>query len=77
MSDEYIKRDNVIEKLEFHIPLDLLDDIKNIPAEDVESVVRCKNCINNDKVCGSGVENWCYKRGFNCNPNGFCSEGEE
>lgn len=37
MSD-YIKRENAIEKLEFHIPLDLLDDIKDIPSEDVAPV---------------------------------------
>lgn len=44
MSDEYIKKADAIEKLEFHIPLDLLDDIKDIPSEDVTPVIRCKDC---------------------------------
>ena len=34
MSD-YIKREDAVEKLEFHIPMDLLDDIKDIPSADV------------------------------------------
>ena len=37
MSD-YIKREDAVEKLEFHISMDLLDDIKDIPPADVAPV---------------------------------------
>lgn len=36
--DDYIKREDAIEKLEFHISMDLLDDIKDIPPADVAPV---------------------------------------
>ena len=76
MSD-YIKREDAVEKLEFHISIDLLDDIKDIPPSDVVPVVRCKDCkcwtewANGTGSCSRFALDW-----IGTDADDFCSMGE-
>lgn len=47
-----------------------------LPSAQLE-IIRCKDCINNAKnIGGKNTDNWCYKMGFDCYDNDFCSYGE-
>lgn len=90
MSKEYIEREAAIkhkrimrgvgfsEQDEYLAPAVLVEDIKKIPAADVEEVVRCKNCS-----IGFEVETdhplhpvrkyiYCPDRNEEVEPDGFC-----
>ena len=42
---------------------------------DAEEVVRCEDCINNDRNCGRD-ENWCLNFGYDVDDEDYCSYGE-
>ena len=63
MSD-YIKREDAIEMV--------LEPLSNMPSADVVEVVRCKNCIYNDR-------GWCGAQEYGTRyveDNDYCSYGE-
>lgn len=56
--------------------------VKFAPAEDVEPVVRCKDCINQRELYGDGLksmynEKWCEDQGRIVQENGFCECGAQ
>ena len=75
MSD-YIKREDAIEKLEIHISMDLLDDIKDIPSADVapvrhghwikitpSGVYECSKCGKYVMTCDIEEYKYCHRCG--------------
>ena len=48
--------------------------LKELPTEDVEKVVRCKDCIQR-KYHGFG-QYYCQRYLFKCKENDYCSYGE-
>ena len=75
---EYIKRDDLIQKLMEEMcdfPESMKREIAEKAVADMESieVVRCKDCIHRE-----GTEDWCCGISDWClGPEGYCSEGEK
>ena len=65
------KRDWVT-KLTISVSSDIEKDILAIPAEDVVSVVRCKDCF----CYADGIVGWCTHWETGCDGTGYCSHGE-
>lgn len=59
----------VIEGIERMDTISIRQDMLNHP-EDIELVVRCKECVEND------AQNWCWKFGYTMHDDGYCSFGE-
>lgn len=61
MADEYIKREDAINAVrkwaKEHVTIDL---IKDIPAEDVAPVVRCKDCKHGNLNADTSTPNFYY-----------------
>ena len=64
------------------IPVTDLKDITLTEAEELlrpyyfERVVHCRFCINNKANTDGIAENWCYKFGYECDLDDYCSHGE-
>lgn len=82
MSD-YIKREDAIEKIKMdcnrfdHVPKRVVEffvkGMESVPSADVVEVVRCKDCMYNDR-------GWCGSQEYgtrHVEDNDFCSQGEE
>lgn len=51
---------------------DMLGDVEDFPAADVQKVVRCKDCGNN---YGTRNTPLCHFYPYRLEPNSFCSDG--
>ena len=93
MADEYIKKKDIKEKVtaitgewkdgpEFWIPIEaVLGNIDLLPAENVVSIVPCKNCKHWDsdymlEGCGDDVH-YCPVVDKRKHETGYCDEAEE
>ena len=82
---EYIRREEVLEWLRPYThedvllePIDVISDIRAIPAADVVDVVRCKDCVNycGFEHCKNGVCDVDSVSKRAVYPDDFCSYGE-
>ena len=81
MADEYIKRSDVLDNIaigrtvypDCKKAFDGMEvEVNRFPAEDVQPVVRCKDCKSL-----SFVDRFCYKNSiFVCNMEWFCADGK-
>ena len=74
---EYIKREAVVEAVK-NIPMwgsDAAKMVESIPAEDVEAVVRCKNCGYGKPLHGA-IVCCCHGKLIRMHPDGFCYYGK-
>ena len=87
---EYIKRESAIEAImsdppDAHYQSWYAEKINEIPAADVEPLVRCKDCKYycqekiNGVICrhpALDFDTECFDHWINTNPDDFCSYGE-
>lgn len=62
-----------------------ITDLQNVSLKEAEEtlrlyyferVVHCRFCINNKANTDGIAENWCYKFGYECDSDDYCSHGE-
>ena len=78
MSD-YIKREDALRAVGAHlymIPIQIYDDISDLPSADVVEVVRCKDCRHNGSIDTDCPFGWKDKKFNMPKLNDYCSYGE-
>ena len=77
MSEEYIKRNELVRDLSGTWNDDVIKMINGYPAADVEPVVRCKDCVAyaGKERRGGGIMMICRLNKREASPEHFCSLG--
>ena len=78
MADEYIRRKDAAKLLGYIFGVDVVRRLHEVPAADVEPVVRCKDCQNWKRNVGltDSPNGHCFEHDIDTNGRDFCSYGE-
>lgn len=78
MDDEYIRRKDAAKLLGYIFGVDVVRRLHEVPAADVATVVRCKDCQYWKRNAGltDSPNGHCFEHDIDTNGRDFCSYGE-